>query len=356
MENLDKKKSECLGGLSDLGLNKLHSVYCSHCSQLDNNIYICDCQNKILNETEQRFKPKKIQSEFLSDVYLNLGLLNRSVRVRDCGSILDFGIYKSADKPYRLLFRNFCKDRLCPSCNWRRSMKIFTQVNLCLNRLHKDNYDFLFLTLTVKNCNSFDLPKTIDVLLKGYFKLFHDNRQIKKIVKGSFRSLEITVNEKTGLYHPHLHCILAVNKSYFKKYYIKQSEWAELWQNCINIDYMPIVDVRKPYVKKNEDCQNLGFKDVAEEVSKYVVKGSDFLDENDLKGSCDRVSDFLAALTNRRLVSFTGVFAKVRKNLNLDDPENGDLINTGLEEPRADLLAVVRLGWVNGGYVVKDIL
>ena len=45
--------------------------------------------------------------------------------------------------------------------------------------------------------------------------------------------------------HPHFHCILMVKSSYFKgSSYIKQSQWAELWQSCLGVDYLPMVDVR----------------------------------------------------------------------------------------------------------------
>ena len=364
LKNLDKKKSVQLGGFSDLEIMNIEQYV--HCSNLDYNIDLEVCKSDIMTDLEvcnfdimaealKYFKPKKEQSNFLSAIYEHLGLYRQADRVLDCGSLLEFGIYQdviSKETEKKLMFGNFCKNRLCPMCNWRRSMKLFTQVNICMNALAKDNFDFLFLTLTIKNCKGSQLRHNLDILLKGYFKLFHDNRRIKKVVKGSYRAFEVTYNKLTDTYHPHLHCVLAVNKSYFKKDYIKQSEWAELWQNCINSDYLPVIDIRSVKSKKGENWENISFVDVCEELSKYVVKGSDFLNEKDFEGSCLRVSDLLSALTSRRLVGFTGVFSKVRKQFNLDDPESGNLTDLGLNVPRGDLVKVVRLGFVNGEYVV----
>jgi len=64
------------------------------------------------------------------------------------------------------------------------------------------------------------------------------------------------------------------------------------------------------------------------------------------------VSAFLNALTSRRLISFTGCFNKVRKLLNLDDAETGDLVHVDDDTLREDVATmIVRYGWRNGVYV-----
>ena len=81
----------------------------------------------------------------------------------------------------------------------------------------EDNYDFLFLTLTVPNCTGYDLPETIDNLQYGFRRLLQ-MKKFKNAVKGYFKALEVTINKKrfcTAMYHPHYHVILAVDKSYF---------------------------------------------------------------------------------------------------------------------------------------------
>ena len=48
---------------------------------------------------------------------------------------------------------NFCRNRFCPTCQWRRSVKLFRQNYECFEWI-KDMYPgcrFVFLTLTVRN-------------------------------------------------------------------------------------------------------------------------------------------------------------------------------------------------------------
>lgn len=362
MTNFDKKSADVLRvHQHEVSTNNFVEGYNTNNF---NSVSIDSQVSDIGKEIENRFSPKKQQSDYLSLVYQYLEMFRRSERVANCGSWLEFGIFPDKN---RLIFANFCKDRLCPMCNWRRSLKLFGQVSAVMDVLEKQGFQFLFLTLTIKNCSASDLPKTIDVLLKGFKRLFNDNRRIRKSIKGFFRSLEITKNKKTGEYHPHLHCILAVSPSYFKKSseYIKQSEWTEIWQNCIDVDYNPIIDIRrvKPKNSPVSDALELknfkgdkGFSSAIAEVAKYSVKGSDFLNYDDLEQSADTVSDFLKALTFRRLVSFTGVFSKVRKELNFDDAEQGDLVQTDIENIRSDVaIAIVRYGYKNGCYTLDNI-
>lgn len=310
-----------------------------------------NCQSSVVSsEVDCRFLPKKHDSQLLSFVYDYLGLSSRAFRVSNCGSFLEFGVFKDANK---LLFANFCKDRLCPMCNWRRSLKLYGQVSACMNELERQGYRFIFLTLTIKNCSASALPKTVSVLLDGFTKLFHDNRRIKKACFGFFRSLEITKNSVTGEYHPHLHCIVAVLPSYFHKSYISQREWSSIWQNCIDVDYNPVIDVRAIRASDAGDQSEANFSSAVREVAKYSVKGSDFLNADDIDSTAETTLDFLMALSFRRLCSFTGVFSKVRKQLRFDDAENGDLVHTDIEELRSDVaIAIIRFGFKNGCYTL----
>lgn len=54
----------------------------------------------------------------------------------------------------------FCKHRLCPVCNWRKSNKMFSQMKEVSAELIKDfpTARYLFLTLTVKTSMGRNLP------------------------------------------------------------------------------------------------------------------------------------------------------------------------------------------------------
>lgn len=291
-------------------------------------------------EIEAKFTDKRVQGDILGAVYSVLGLDGRSRRVLDCGTFLEF---KVTEEKAKLQLANFCKDRLCPMCNWRRSLKIFSQVSKVMDNM--DGYDFLFLTLTVRNCSADELPKTVQALYDGWRYLYNKNKEFRSVICGTFRSLEVTRSKKDGSFHPHLHCVLAVRPSYFKKGYITQQRWSELWQNACGLDYQPIV-----HIEKVKDTGK-GISGVIAEVTKYAVKGSDFLDGCDIKRSAEFASAFLAALTGRRLCGWTGIFADIRKQLQLDDCDNGDLVLTDNDTIREDVACmIVRYSWRAGAY------
>lgn len=303
--------------------------------------YFNSVEAKLQDEVDSKFLPKKKDALLLANIYDRLGLNGRMARVADCGSYLEYYV---TDSSKTLHSANFCKDRLCPMCNWRRSLKIFGQVSQVMDELERHQYRFLFLTLTVRNCCSEDLPATVQVLYDGWRQLYHKHKIFRSSIEGTFRSLEITRNSKDGTYHPHLHVILAVRPDYFRCGYITQSEWSFMWQSCCKLDYQPIVDIRT--IKPNDK----GLSGAVAEVAKYAVKSSDFL-----RGSLDDmariVSDFLTALSGRRLCSFTGCFAKVRKQLALDDIESGDLIHVDGSSLRDDVAyMIVRYHWAAGYY------
>jgi hypothetical protein len=77
--------------------------------------------------------------------------------------------------------------------------------------------------------------------------------------------------------HPHIHALVMVPPSYWSTGYVKQSRWRELWMDCARLDYAPIVDVRKAYVRKSDAYTAPLHLDAVIEASKYISKHSDLL-------------------------------------------------------------------------------
>lgn len=75
--------------------------------------------------------------------------------------------------------------------------------------------------------------------------------------------------------HPHLHVLLLVPASYFGKGYIKQTRWREWWMESARLDYAPVVDVRRGYVRKTEDSGRRESVAAAIEAAKYISKATD---------------------------------------------------------------------------------
>lgn len=301
---------------------------------------------------------KKLRTIELAESYRRLGeeFKSKQYRVRECGTFLEFK--KFTDNSMKLNRANFCKVRLCPMCSWRRSLKIYGQVSKIMDEVVKnEDLEFIFLTLTTRNCEGQDLSNTIDNIFNAFNKMTK-RVKYKKAIKGYFRALEVTHNlnimsDWFDTYHPHLHIILVVSKNYFKKpdLYINQEEWSNLWKQSLKVDYTPIVDVRRFKGGNSKVIK----KSIAE-TAKYTVKSDDYIIREDITNEIietltdDAVYILDKALAHRRLTAFGGILKKYHKKLNLDDAEDGDLVNTDNEEIREDLEYIIERYCWNIGY------
>ncbi len=318
---------------------------------------IIEADNELKEEILKKFSPKREASELLAASYERLGYESKYERVNGCGTFLEFRQPVSDnDKKWRLHSANFCRDRLCPLCSMRRTYKIFGQISQIMNVI-EDKYAFIFLTLTVPNCDAETLYKTLNNMQEG-FRKFIKYKQIKRAVKGNFKSFEITRNKKNGTYHPHIHDILAVNKNYFNsRDYIKRDDWLKMWQKAMKNPSITQVDVRKCKSKGNKEGEAAAksLRSAVAEVAKYSVKSVDYLIPNDPVLTDDIVFTLSAALNGKRLCSFSGVFEEGRKKLKLDDFENGDLIHIDNERLRSDVAYMIRrYSWSCGAYKLTE--
>lgn len=288
-----------------------------------------------------------------------LGMVDRARNVSLCGETLTFKVNPETGRQ-KLAGALFCKDRLCPLCAWRRTVKTFRQVSRVMDAVQQEQPQLvpLFLTLSIRNVAGDTLPATLDTILKGW-NLLMKQRKAERAVQGWFRALEVTYDkdetisaqrykrnpamyDRKGLkpgdanpnydtFHPHIHAILLVDAGYFSsKDYMETTEWVRLWRMCCKLDYDPVSDIRR--VKAMSEKQKA--KAVAE-VAKYTVKDSDYLTAD------DAVTDKLVlvlgeALHRRRLLAMGGVMATTAKRLAVDI-ESQDLVNLDGEDMRPDV-------------------
>lgn len=264
---------------------------------------------------DQRFEIFKNQSRTLSGAFKEISIItpsdilakyfiNRAQRVENCGNYLEF----AGDD---LVFANFCRDRLCPMCSWRKSKKMFSHLSRMLDRLPADT-NLLLVTLTVKNCRPEELDRTFNLIFDRWelFTLGSDRRSPLPFL-GLYRTLEITYNEKNNTFHPHIHCLCVVSKDYYKD--LSQEDLCLRWKSALGLDYLPICDIRM--IKNDPERSFLP------EVAKYVSKAQDWL-----KAADAEIIMYLAlALRNRRLFSFSGILGKINRELNGIDLETCDL-------------------------------
>lgn len=323
------------------------------------------------NGKERDWKGKKKRSLLMADHLAAVEeLFKKAERMYDCGNYL---VFKMKDGRLKLYQAYFCKARLCPMCNWRRSLKIAFQNKKIIQAVNeREKVRWVFLTLTVRNVDGQHLKPTMDQMSKAWNN-FSRYAKFKKSVKGYFRAMEVTRNwdqesDWYGTYHPHFHVLLAVPNSYFKKkdYYITQSEWTDMWQRAMKLDYTPIVHVAR--VKPKSESMNL--VDAEEElrqtileqnaifeVSKYPVKDTDVIRGNEVTPeNIQTVKDLDKALAYKRLIAYGGILKDIHKELQLSDAEDGDLIHIDEDSDEVangalDIMAYWNIGLNN--YVIK---
>ncbi len=261
--------------------------------------------------TEEFTELKKLNNrlvELLKDDFL---LDEKASKISNCGDFLGFSA--SADSgELKLVTANFCRERLCHTCQKRKSLKMYANTLKVCEYLKQYKVRYIHLVLTVPNCSGGQaLVETVQKLFKSFGK-FYKYAEIQRAFKGCLRCLEITYSSENGSFHPHLHCLVAVNQSYFKsRYYLTYDRLRELWQRACKADV--------PYQISVGAIKGDVAKGVAE-VCKYCVKPLDYdkLDEVSIQYVLRTIG---IVLKGQRCVQKYGLIKEAYKALNIDDEE-----------------------------------
>lgn len=269
------------------------------------------------------FDKYRVQSLLIERIYREQQeFFKLAVRISNCSNFLRFSLNSSNN--FVLKEANFCHVRYCCVCSWRKSLcrRIMLYRAYEKIELQNCNYNFIFLTLTVKNCRVENLRETLDLMRNAWHKLIK-REQFINVVEGYIRSTEITRDSKcVNTYaHPHFHIILLVKSSYYKENYIRQEDWVKMWRECLRVDYDPVLDIRSV---KAKGTSSSAVKSAIIETLKYSVKYSDInIDVNSLKS---RKWFYILTRETRKLRFFAtgGIFKDAIK----DDSEisNEDLV------------------------------
>lgn len=275
------------------------------------------------NGTLIDWKSRKLKNMELSDMMFDLNL-KKAIRVEECGSRLEFVLKEDGQR--RLHKAYFCKDKMCPMCSWRRTMKLSYQTKSVVTDFlqARPKARFLFLTLTVKNVSDGkELDQSLRDMTLGFNRLFK-YKAIDKNMLGFMRVTELTVNDKDKTYNQHMHVLIAVSSTYFNKgEYLTNKDWRMYWQKAMKLDYLPQVHITavKPNRKKDSDIDS-----AIKETAKYSVKSSDFL-KHEYHENLKIVKDLNTGLNRKRMIAYGKKFKEIHERLHLSDAEEGDMIH-----------------------------
>lgn len=263
----------------------------------------------------EQYEPKKRHNMHLADAYQATGMSNgadKAVRLATCARWLEFAMPpKAEDKRYKIVKTSSCHVRLCPVCQWRRSLNTFRNLAQIYSAL--SGYKHIFLTVTQRNVLGTELAAEVKKTSDAFTAMMR-RKPWKDFVLGYTRTMEVTIG-KNGTYHPHIHAILTVPKSYGSKIYISQNKVCEEWQKALKLDYKPVCHIKM--IKKVDG------KSIAE-VAKYSVKPSEYITDN-LEKTASLIRSLDPALDGKRFVSYSGIVRDVKQRIfsaaNIEDIE-----------------------------------
>lgn len=257
----------------------------------------------------------RAQAETVTTYYADGGNYPRlAERMNGCCNWLEYRLLETSLEFNKAFF---CRCRYCPGCQLRVSMKWSARTYKILPNVLADhsNARWLLLTLTIKNVDISNLRETIKKMNYGFKKL-----TLRKDWPGIgwIKSMEITKGQNGPMMaHPHFHVLMMVKPSYYwARNYMSTEQWGELWASCMDLDYMPQVNVQA--IKGN-------LEQAIQEVLKYETKPTDIIG-NGIK--------WLEALTQQtfktRRIEVAGVLRPYYREL--EEERQGDDQGPGEEE------------------------
>lgn len=271
-------------------------------------------------------------------------LAGRAHRMSNCSTYVEYEVALDTGA-IRLTRANLCRDRLCPTCNWRLAIRRAAEMQTTIKYIAAadPNAVGLLLTLTVRNCPADRLRWTIQHISQSFTRL-RKHRLFTRKIEGYARSIEITYNPVTDTYHPHIHALLIVPHEYLNAP-IPQEEYARMWQKAAALDYMPIVDIRRTYAPPADDAaaddmpapemqvitaQVSELEEGTKEAVKYFVKPAAL---RALLASED-LDELAIALSGHRLIAYGGCIKDARAALGYTDAP----VDTPTEENETDII------------------
>ena len=262
-----------------------------------------------LSEKDKPWDKHRKNADIVSNYYKQGGMDSHAERVSLCSQLLEFKLLphkEGVEQKLKLTSAKFCRVRHCPICQWRRSLRWKAKAYENLPKVVADypNGRWIFLTLTMKNCQLTDLRETLAHLNQSFRRL----TQLKAFPGiGWIKSVEITRGQD-GSAHPHLHCLILLKDSYYKEDYLSKPDWIALWKQCLRVDYSPILDVKAI----QPETSPVG---LIAEVLKYQCK------ESDLIADCDWFLEYVKQVHGTRAVGVGGVLRDYFRELE-EEPED----------------------------------
>lgn len=240
-----------------------------------------------------------------------------------CGEVLAFAPDENGEMRFRSSW--FCRNRLCPMCIKRRSLKQYAEACRLVQAMPVGTW--LHLVLTIPNVPFGELGESISRMNKASSEFFRAP-MIRRAFRGILRVLEVTYNQRRDDWHPHFHCLIWAPKSYCTnpRLYLKHETLLQLWAEAVGL---PVKELHITRIKDPLEA--------VPEVVKYCFKP---YEPEGLGGlsELEFYESIWAALHGRRTIQTYGEIRRTVRELRLDLEGDGEDDPIRAEDPGVLLL------------------
>lgn len=220
----------------DFELDELPLVYFSRDDvKFDKHRREADKVSRLIRGSNEPITPENIRRSITTGGDL-------SKRIYRCARDL---MFKQCATGIKLYHARFCRARCCPICQWRRSLVWRARVLEKMPKILDDyqDYNWVFLTLTVRNCHIKALKYNLDKMRHGWYKLMGVNGYKSRFPQlGYLKTFEVTM-AKNKTAHPHYHALIMLPPDYYQGQYISQEQLVRTWRQSLKLDYNPMVGI-----------------------------------------------------------------------------------------------------------------
>lgn len=282
-----------------------------------------------------KWADKKTANIAIAHKMIEAGFRKRGYLMLECGKFIETKYCPDCGKSF-ISSAMLCRDRLCPTCQWRLSLRRFAEMcNTLSFMVDFEEASCAFWTVTVRNCALEDLKGTITKMNQAWHRILQ-RKTFKNHVTGWARSLEVTYNPERRDFHPHFHVIVLTDGSMSEGDFYRTL--SKEWRESLRADYQPITDFR--YIKPEESrLDNDTFVGAILETYKYTMKSKDVLDM-----PIRAFRAYVNGIAGVRIASYGGKIKEARRMLNYTDDENEEEISRIKCDCGADL-RVALLQW-----------
>ena len=248
------------------------------------------------DDFEQRFRFLGVEAErhlWLSILPTIEPKLTIRGRFDDCGTRCS--VYLDTETNRYVLKPQTCKLRFCPVCRRRIQRAVVKRLTEALGEIKRHTWQFI--TLTIRHT---DRPLADQLTaLRSDFRKLRQHKLWKEAVTHGFAIIEITYNETTDQWHPHIHVLARTG---FIDWSLLRKAWKHVTSGSDNIDCGFIQSSRS----------------AATYVAKYLGKPPPLIFLERLH----RAAEYYNATKRAKFLIPFGVHPKRQKQLPLEHPQH----------------------------------